>query len=124
MKKILYLAVIIAALVLITFTFIPLHASFANFRLMVNTLISFFLLVFGAYGLYAEMLFNRLKASGKTENLCVEASYLIQKRGLISKILLFPFIKIKSSNSVVISFFGAFTWVVILMIIFQVFTKR
>ncbi|MBE0638317.1 MAG: hypothetical protein IH598_07345 [Bacteroidales bacterium] len=123
MKKLIYLAAIIAALVLIVFTFYLQYRTITDFQLGINVLIVLFLTVFGAYGLYAENLFKLLRASGKNENLCVEASYFIQKKGWLGKILLFPFIKIKSSNSVVISFFGAFTWVVILLIIFQAIKK-
>lgn len=123
MKKFLYLITIVAALVILVIVILTKQVQETNFGLIINLLAVFFLLIFGSYGLYAEVLFGRLRSSGKTENLCVEASYLIQKRGLVSKIVLFPFLKIKSSNSFVISLLGALSWMVIFLIIIQVFFK-
>lgn len=123
MKKFIYLIAILTALVLLLFTFFIETDQLTGFQKGVSVFTCFFLTVFGFYGFYAENLFTRLKASGKTENLCVEASYLIQKKGTIGKILLFPFIKIKSSNSFVISVLGAFAWVIIVLIIFQAIKK-
>jgi hypothetical protein len=124
MKKLIYLAAILGSLFLLMITFYLHRDVITDFQLGINVLAALFLAIFGAYGLYAEMLFKRLRASGKTENLCVEASYLIQKKGLIGKTLFFPFLKIKSSNSIVISFLGALAWVIILLIVFQAIKKR
>ncbi len=123
MKKFIYLATLIGAISLTAHTFIVYNELNADFYLAIKLLIAFFLAVFGIYGLYAERLFNRFKKLGKTENLCVEAGYYIQNKGLISRLLLFPFLKIKSSNSLVISFLGATTWIAILIIIFQALRK-
>ncbi|NCC72612.1 MAG: hypothetical protein EOM06_04385 [Sphingobacteriia bacterium] len=123
MKKIIYFLVLLIALGIGAYVFFLNHASFTDFQLGVVAVMVIFLLIFGSYGLYAENLFKRLKEKGKTDNLCIEASYRVQQKGLIGKILLFPFMKIKSSNSVVISFFGALAWVIILMIVFQALKK-
>lgn len=123
MKKLIYLAAILGSLFLFIITFYLHRDVITDFQLGINVLAALFLAIFGAYGLYAEILFKRLRASGKTENLCVEASYLIQKKGFIGKTLFFPFLKIKSSNSFVISFLGALAWVIILLIIFQAINK-
>lgn len=123
MKKFLYSITIIAALFILVKIVLTDQEQVTEYELIINLLAACFLLIFGIYGLYAEILFGRLRKSGKTENLCVEASYMIQKRGLISKIVLFPFLKIKSSNSFVISFLGALSWMVIFLIIIQVFFK-
>ncbi|HPE33226.1 MAG TPA: hypothetical protein PLI65_00350 [Bacteroidales bacterium] len=123
MKKIIYFLVLLIALGIGAHVFFLNRTSFTDFQLGVVALVVIFLLIFGSYGLYAENLFKRLKEKGKTDNLCIEASYRVQQKGLIGKILLFPFMKIKSSNSVVISFFGALAWVIILMIVFQALKK-
>jgi hypothetical protein len=123
MKKIIYLAAIAAALFLAVHSFYLRQTPVSDFGLGINLLISFFLIVFGAYGLYAERLFNRFRSQGKTENLCVEASYHVQKMGMVGRLFLFPFVKIKSGNSFVVSFLGALAWVIILMIIFQALKK-
>lgn len=123
MKKIIYFLVLLIALGIGAYVFFLNRVSFTDFQLGVVALVVIFLLIFGGYGLYAENLFKRLKEKGKTDNLCIEASYWVQQKGLIGKILLFPFMKIKSSNSVVISFFGALAWVIILMIVFQALKK-
>jgi hypothetical protein len=123
MKKIIYLAALFVAISLVAYTFLVYKEMDSDLHLSINVLIAFFLAVFGSYGLYAELLFNRFRKQGKTENLCVEAGYYIQNKGFISRLLLFPFLKIKSSNSLVISFLGASAWIAILMIIFQAFKK-
>jgi len=43
--------------------------------------------------------------------------------GMVGRLFLFPFVKIKSGNSFVVSFLGALAWVIILMIIFQALKK-
>jgi hypothetical protein len=78
-------------------------------------------LVFGSYGLYAEYLWKKFRAAGKHENLCVEANYYIQKKGFFSRMFLFPFTKIKSSNSFFVSLLGAIAWVIIISIIVKTF---
>jgi hypothetical protein len=123
MKQILYIMAILLAIIIAMIVLFFRHDEINEFQIAIRLLPAFFLLVFGIYGLYAELLFKKLRMSGKTNNLCVEASYLIQKRGILSKALLFPFLKIKSSNSLIISFFGALAWVVIALIIFHRFFK-
>lgn len=123
MKKIIYLTSLLAALYLALHALIFVPAGISPLMQGIHAAAGFFLLVFGAYGLYAEKLFKRFQSEGKHENLCVEASYHVQKMGFPGKVLLFPFIKIKSSNSFVISFFGAITWLVIGLIIFQAISK-
>jgi hypothetical protein len=92
-----------------------------DFQKLVYALSSFFLLVFGSYGLYAEYLWKKFRAAGKHENLCVEANYYIQKKGFFSRMFLFPFTKIKSSNSFFVSLLGAIAWVIIISIIVKTF---
>ncbi len=123
MKKIIYLTAILASLYLTLHAVAFVPPDMSALMQGVYMAFGFFLLVFGSYGLYAEKLFKRFISEGKHENLCVEASYHVQKMGFPGKVLLFPFIKIKSSNSFVISFFGAITWLVIGLIIFQAISK-
>lgn len=123
MKKIIYLTSILASLYLTLHAVVFVPIAMTPLMQGIHASAGFFLLVFGAYGLYAEKLFKRFKSEGKHENLCVEASYYVQKMGFAGKVLLFPFIKIKSSNSFVISFFGALAWLVIGLIIFQAISK-
>jgi len=52
MKKIIYLAAIAAALFLAVHSFYLRQTPVSDFGLGINFLISFFLIVFGAYGLY------------------------------------------------------------------------
>ena len=120
MKKIIFYLAIFAGVG--GFIFTLLIAVFDNeFLKLVYALASFFLLVFGSYGLYAEHLWKKFKAAGKRENLCVEANYYIQKKGFLSRVFLFPFTKIKSSNSFFVSLLGAIAWVIILTILVKTF---
>jgi len=84
--------------------------------------LALFLMLFGIYGLIAEMLRKRFEARG-LENFCVEANYYVRKKGFLGRIFLFPFMKIKSKNSLVISFFGALTWIIIISIILSAILK-
>ncbi|MFP4469330.1 MAG: hypothetical protein ACLFPE_01525 [Bacteroidales bacterium] len=120
MKKIIYYFSIVLALFTAAWSY---NVAFKNteFELAMYSLLAFFLLTFGAYGLYAEKLWKRFRAQGKTENFCVEANYYVQKMGFPGKLLLFPFMKIKSRNSFVIAFLGAIAWVIILLIVIKAF---
>lgn len=117
MKKLIFYLSILIALAIIFYAFVFGKDEIVEFQLFVYALVSVFFLIFGAYGLYAEMLWRKFRARGKTENLCVEANYFIQKKGFFARLFLFPFIKIKSSNSIVISFLGAVAWIIILSIV-------
>jgi len=70
--------------------------------------------------LYAEMLWKKFRAKGINENLCVEANYYVQKKGFFGRLFLFPFIKIKSSNSIVVSLLGTLAWVIIISVFIKV----
>ena len=121
MKKIIYYFSIAAALFLLAYAYLLALNEITEFELALFTLAAFFLLVFGAYGLYAERLWKRFRQQGKTENYCVEANFYVQKMGLPAKVLLFPFMKVKSSNSTVIALLGAIAWVIILLIALKAF---
>lgn len=123
MRKIVFgIAIVIALLLVIkVFLFSPPGKPFAEQILWI--FLSIFFLFFGMYGLFAEWLYGKLRSGGKNQNLCIEASYFIQRRGTLMKVLFFPFLKVKSSNSFVVSFFGALAWVIISMIIFQTIAK-
>ena len=120
MKKIIYYLSIVLSLLVEMYAF-----SQANqFALLMYVLLGFYLLIFGIYGLYAEWLWKKFKERGVTQNFCVEASFFVQKKGFFSKILLFPFTKIKSKNSLVFAFFGSLAWIIILLILVQAFQKQ
>lgn len=119
MKKfIFYLAILVSVLVA-AWTLLAVFEEITEFQLLVYSLVSLFFLIFGAYGIYAEKLWKKFRANGKTENLCVEANYYIRKKGFFSRVFLFPFMKIKSSNSVVVSLLGAIAWVIIISILLK-----
>lgn len=120
MKKIFYYFSIAAALLLWVYAGAFVFNEITEFQLLMYALLGLFLLIFGAYGLYAERLWKKFARQGKTENFCVEANYHVRKLGLAGKVFLFPFIKIKSSNSIIIALLGAIAWVIIVLIIFRV----
>jgi hypothetical protein len=122
MKKIIYFLAIVGALIAISYAFIVIYKSATNFELFLYIMLALFLLLFGIYGLIAEMLRKRFEARG-LENFCVEANYYVRKKGFFGRIFLFPFMKIKSKNSLVISFFGALTWIIIILIILSAILK-
>ncbi len=122
MKKIIYFLAIVGALIAISYAFIVIYKSATNFELFLYIMLALFLLLFGIYGLIAEMLRKRFAARG-LENFCVEANYYVRKKGFFGRIFLFPFMKIKSKNSLVISFFGALTWIIIILIILSAILK-
>jgi hypothetical protein len=122
MKKIIYFVAIVGALIAISYAFIVIYKSATNFELFLYIMLALFLLLFGIYGLIAEMLLKRFEARG-LENFCVEANYYVRKKGFFGRIFLFPFMKIKSKNSLVISFFGALTWIIIILIILSAILK-
>lgn len=119
MKKIIFYLAILISIIIALFAYFVVFERIADFRIFLYALASLFFLVFGSYGLYAEMLWKKFRANGKTENLCVEANYYVQKKGFFGRVFLFPFIKIKSSNSIFVSFLGALAWVIILSILFK-----
>jgi hypothetical protein len=122
MKKIIYFVAIVGALIAISYAFIVIYKSATNFELFLYIMLALFLLLFGIYGLIAEMLRKRFAARG-LENFCVEANYYVRKKGFFGRIFLFPFMKIKSKNSLVISFFGALTWIIIISIVLSAILK-
>ena len=119
MKKIIYFFSIAAALLLGLYLGAFIFNEITEFEVLMYALLAMFLLIFGAYGLYAEKLWKKFIRQGKTENLCVEANYHVRKMGILGKVFLFPFIKIKSSNSIIIALLGAIAWVIIVLIIFR-----
>ncbi len=122
MKKIIYFVAIVGALIALSYAFLIIYKSATNFELFLYIMLALFLLLFGIYGLIAEMLRKRFEARG-LENFCVEANYYVRKMGFLGRIFLFPFMKIKSKNSLVISFFGALTWVIIILIVLSAILK-
>ncbi len=121
MKKIIYYLSITTAIIVAAYAYFVVFKEISEFELAMFSLLAFFLLVFGAYGLYAEKLWSRFRAQGKTENFCVEANYHVRKFGLMGKVFLFPFMKIKSANSTVIALLGAIAWMIILLIALKAF---
>jgi hypothetical protein len=122
MKKIIYSLAIVAGIFVFSYAFVVSYKNITRFELFLYGLLTLFLLLFGIYGLIAEMLWKKFEAKGVV-NFCVEANYYARKKGFFGRIFLFPFTKIKSKNSFVISFFGALTWVIILVIVLQAFLK-
>lgn len=121
MKKIIfYVSVVLAALVLV-YAYAVNYTQATRFALLMYSLLGLFLLIFGIYGLYAEWLWKNFREKGVTQNICIEASYYVQKRGFFSKILLFPFTKIKSKNSLIIAFFGSMAWIIIVLVLARAF---
>jgi hypothetical protein len=123
MKKIIYYFAIAAALFVFAFAYFKVIDDATGFKLLLYTMLALFLLIFGLYGLKAESLMKKFIAEGRTENFCVEASYYAKNKGLIGKLFLFPFMKVKSKNSLVISFLGAVAWMVIILIALKLFIK-
>jgi hypothetical protein len=123
MKKIFYYLAIAAGLFVAAFAYFKLFNVITEFDLLLFGLLALFLVIFGLYGLKAESLMKKFIAEGKTENFCVEASYYAKNKGVLGKVFLFPFMKIKSKNSLVIAFLGAFVWIVILLIALKLFVK-
>ena len=122
MKKIIYFLAIVGALFAISYAFIVIYKSATTFVLFLYVMLALFLLLFGIYGLIAEMLRERFEARG-LENFCVEANYYVRKKGFFGRMFLFPFMKIKSKNTFVISFFGALTWIIIISIVLSAILK-
>lgn len=121
MKKIIYYFSIAVAIFTWVWIYLIEFENITEFMVAVYTALGLFLVIFGAYGLYAEKLWKRFRAQGKTENLCVEANYHVQKLGFLGRVFLFPFMKVKSSNSFVIAFLGALAWIIIFGIIAKAF---
>ncbi len=123
MKKIIYYFAIASALFITAWIYFEVFNEITELQLLLGTLLALFLLIFGLYGLKAESLMKKFIAEGKTENFCVEASYYAKNKGLIGKLFLFPFMKIKSKNSLVISLLGSTAWMVIILIVLKLFLK-
>ena len=120
MKKIIFYFSIFLSVLISVYTYFVVFEELNEFQLFMYDLASVFFLVFGSYGLYAEMLWEKFRAKGINENLCVEANYYVQKKGFLGRLFLFPFIKIKSSNSIVVSLLGAIAWVIIISVFIKV----
>lgn len=120
MKKIFFWFSIILSVLISIYAYLVVFEEINEFQLFMYSLGAVFFLIFGIYGLYAEMLWKKFRAKGINENLCVEANYYVQKKGYFGRLFLFPFIKIKSSNSIVVSLLGAIAWVVIISVFFKV----
>jgi hypothetical protein len=125
MKKFIFYLSILAGIAVAVYalTIHPLAETMSkgeNFELLMFGMLALFLLITGAYGLYAEHLWKRFRARGKHENLCVEANYYVRRKGFVGRLFLFPFIKIKSTNSLFIAILGALAWVIILAIVLNV----
>jgi len=123
MKKIIYYSAIAAGLFLAAFIYFKAFNQLTEFELLLYSILALFVVVFGLYGLKAESLMKKFTAEGKTDNFCVEASYYAKNKGVLGKLFLFPFMKVKSKNSLVISFLGSIAWVVILLIVLKLFLK-
>ena len=119
MKKVIFYFSIIFGLLLAGYAYFVFFNDITEFELLVYNLGALFLVIFGSYGLYAESLWRKFRERGKTDNLCVEASYYIRNKGFLGRVFLFPFLKIKSSNSLVISFLGAIAWIIIISILLK-----
>ncbi len=121
MKRIIFYVSLATGIFIAVYAFFYVFEIPVQFRFVLYSMASVFFLLFGSYGLYAEQMWKNLRAKGKTENLCVEANYYIQRKGFFARLLLFPFIKIKSSDSIFISLLGALAWVIILSILLRAF---
>ncbi|NCA85433.1 MAG: hypothetical protein EOM83_07640 [Clostridia bacterium] len=125
MKKFIFYLFILGGIAVVVYTLathpLEAHRSKAeNFELLIAGMLALFLLIAGAYGLYAEHLWRHFRAQGKRENLCVEANYYVRRKGFAGRVFLFPFIKIKSTSSLFIAILGALAWVVIIAIVLNV----
>jgi len=120
MKKIIFYCSIFLSVLISVYTYLLVFEEINEFQLFMYDLASVFFLIFGGYGLYAEMLWKKFRAKGINENLCVEANYYVQKKGFFGRLFLFPFIKIKSSNSIVVSLLGTLAWVIIISVFIKV----
>jgi hypothetical protein len=110
-----YAASILAGIILFWLFSYPKVESGYNPSQMYSVLLNLFPLLFGFYGLYGEVSLQRMKRrTGSTSY--ADTSYYIKKKGILGKIILFPFIHIKSKYSFIVAFFGSLTWIIILMI--------
>jgi len=123
MKKIIYYFAIASSLFVAARTYFIVFNEITGFQLLLYTMLALFLLIFGLYGLKAESLMKKFIAQGKMDHFCIEASYYAKSKGLLGKLFLFPFMKIKSKNSLVISFLGSIAWMVIILIAIKLFIK-
>jgi hypothetical protein len=121
MKKISFIAAIFFSAWLSSHTLFWAKEDLNDLQMTVRLMVALFFVLFGSYGLYAEKLWKQFKSLGKTENLCVEANYYVRKKGFFGRVFLFPFIKVNSSNSFVVAFLGALTWVVIISFLIKAF---
>lgn len=121
MKKVIFYFSITAGVMLAIYDYFVVFNDITEFEQLLLSLGALFLALFGAYGLYAESLWKHFRLQGKTENFCVEANYHIRQMGFLGKLFLFPFLKVKSSNSFVVSFLGAMAWIIIISIVLKAF---
>ncbi len=123
MKKIIYLSIIFfSILILVFFLFIPERPP-STIQSGLFILLSVFLAIFGIYGIIAERLIKIFREKG-SENICVDIFYYIKNKNAFVRLLLFPFMKIKSKNSLVYSFLGALVWVIIILIVGGTILKK
>ncbi len=123
MKKINYYFAVCVALFITVCIYFEVLNEITALQLLLYTLLDLFLLIFGLYGLKAESLMKKFIYEEKTENFCIGAIYYAKNKGLIDKLFLFPFMKIKSKKSVVICFLGSTFWMVIILIVLKLFLK-
>jgi hypothetical protein len=121
MKNVIFIVTILISLLFAGYNLFWVLDDLNQLQLTVRLMIGLFLTLFGSYGLYAEKLWKYFRAKGKTENLCVEANYYVRKKGFFGRVFLFPFIKVNSSNSFVVAFLGALSWVVIISFLIKAF---
>ena len=123
MKKIIYYFAIAGSLFVAAWVYFVVFKEATGFQLLLYALLALFLLIFGLYGLKAESLMKKFIAQGKTENFCIEVDYYARNKGILGRVFLFPFMKIKSKNSLVISFLGSVAWMIIILIVLKLFIK-
>jgi hypothetical protein len=123
MKKFIFITAMVFATLIIGFNLFWFFDDLNELKITVRLMVGLFLALFSSYGLYAEKLWKYLKSKGKTENLCVEANYFVRKKGFFARVFLFPFIKVNSSNSLVVAFLGALTWVIIISFLIKTFVR-
>ena len=123
MKKIIYYVAIAAGIFVVVRANYIASGEISLLSKMWDNILALFLFIFGAYGLKAESLIRKFTAEGKMDRFCIEANYYARQKGLLGKVFLFPFMKIKSKNSLFISLLGAITWIFIILIAFQTYVK-
>lgn len=119
MKKIIYTIAITFGILILVHTFLIVFNDISEFDLFLRGIAGMLLVLFGIYGLVAEMLLKKFRGKDAIA-FSIEANYWVRKKGFLGRIFLFPFMKVKSNNSMVIALLGTLTWMVILIIALQV----